>query len=74
VQPAQQQTITSSSFGGCYPLAEGNLNSSQGSLKQQKLVSDILESKISPLELKCKTNVLSGENFEVEIYITHMEN
>jgi hypothetical protein len=38
------------------------------------MVSDILERKIGPLELKCKTFVFSGENFEVEIYIPHMEN
>jgi hypothetical protein len=56
------------------PLAKGHLNSSQGGLKQLKLVSDILERKIGPLELKCKTFVLSRGNFEAEIYITHIKN
>jgi hypothetical protein len=64
-------TVTGSSCCGCCPLAKGHLTSSQGGLKQLKLVSDILEMKISPLELKCKTFVLSGENFEVKIYVTH---
>jgi hypothetical protein len=67
-------TIIGSSCSGCCPLAKGHLYSSQGGFKQLKLVSDILDRKICPLELKCRTFVLFGENFEVEIYTTHMKN
>jgi hypothetical protein len=59
---------------GCCPLTKGHLNSSLGDLKQLKLVSDILGRKIGPPELKCKSLVLSGENFDVEMYTTHIEN
>jgi hypothetical protein len=60
VQPAKQQLcITGSSCSGCCPLGKSHLNSSQGGLKQLKLVSDIIERKIGPLGLKCKTFVLT---------------